>query len=101
MSKRGTISVEDLEDPEAGAVWRELPRSFTTRRRLKLTVEEFAGRYRLRVDVLRAWETGTAKPDAVAEAFLLAIAREPDVIAKALAPREPRGNVTPAESAAE
>lgn len=101
MSTRGTISVEDLEDPEAGAVWREMPRSFTTRRRLKLTVEEFAGRYGLPVDMLRAWEAGTAKPDAVAEAFLLAIAREPDVIAKALAPRASRGTATQAKTAAE
>jgi hypothetical protein len=101
MSKRGTISVEDLEDPEAGAVWREMPRSFTTRRRLKLSVEEFAARYQLPVDVLHAWEAGTAQPDAVAEAFLLAIAREPDVIAKALAPREPRSIPTQAKTAAE
>jgi hypothetical protein len=53
------------------------------------------------VDLLRAWEDGTAKPDAVAEAFLLAIAREPVVIAKALVPRESRGSATQAKTAAE
>jgi putative transcriptional regulator len=61
-----------------------MPRSFTTRRRLKLTVEEFAARYRLPVETLRAWETGTAAPDAIAEAYLLAIASEPEMVAEAL-----------------
>lgn len=88
MSERGTISVEDLEDPEQGANWREMPRSFSTRRRLKLTVEQYAERYLFSVELLRAWEAGTAKPDAVAEAFMLAIAREPELLAKAIEPRE-------------
>jgi hypothetical protein len=101
MSETTLISVDDLEDPEEGAVWRKVPRSRVLRRWMKLTVEEFAERYGLPADVLRAWEDGTAQPDAVAEAFLLAIAREPDVIAKALAPREPRGNATRAKTAAE
>ncbi len=101
MSTSSTTSIDDLADPEADAVWRKVPRSRVLRRWMKLTVEEFAERYGLPVDVLRAWEDGTAQPDAVAEAFLLAIAREPEVIAKALAPREPRGTATQAEAAAE
>ena len=88
MSERGTISVEDLEDPEQGAIWREMPRSYSTRKRLKLTVEQFSERYRIPAELQRAWEAGTAKPDAVAEAFMLAIAREPELLAKALAPRK-------------
>jgi hypothetical protein len=90
MTEPGTTRIDDLEDPEEGAVWREMPRSFTVRRRLKLSVEEFAERYWLPADLLHAWEAGTATPDAVARAFLLAIAREPELIAQALAPREPR-----------
>lgn len=85
MSKPNTISVDDLDDAEEGADWRRMPRSFSTRRRLKLTVEEFAERYRLPVAMLRAWEAGTERPDAIAEALLLAIAREPEVLARALA----------------
>ena len=89
MNNQRTIKIDDLEDPEAGAVWRRLPRSFSTRRRLKLTVEQYSERYRIPVDLLRAWEDGTAKPDTVAEALMLAIARDPEGLAKALAPAEP------------
>jgi hypothetical protein len=89
MSGLSTKLIEDLDDPEEGAVWRRMPRSFSTRRRLKLTVEEYAERYRIPAELQRAWEAGTAKPDAVAEAFMLAIAREPELMAKVLAPREP------------
>ena len=84
MNKHATISVEDLDDPEEGAVWRELPRSFSTRRRLKLTVEKFGERYRIPVETLRAWEAGTEKLDAVAEAYLRAIAGNPEAVAAAL-----------------
>ena len=84
MNTTNTISLDDLEDPEEGAVWRRLPRSFTTRRRLKLTVEQFSTRYRIPADILHAWEAGMAKPDAVAEAYLLAIATEPEAIAAGL-----------------
>ena len=98
MSNPNTKCVDDLEDPEESAVWRRLPRSFSTRRRLTLTVEQFAERYRIPVETLRAWEAGTADPDAVAEAFLLAIARDPE----ALAPREPRARKSaPGKAAAE
>ena len=84
MSTKTTISVDDFEDPDEGAVWRRMPRSFTTRRRLKLTVEQFGARYRIPPDILQAWEAGTAIPDAVAEAYLLAIASEPEAIAAGL-----------------
>ena len=88
MSKQTTIKVDEIENPEEGAVWRRMPRSFSIRRRLKLTVEEFSERYRIPAELQRAWEAGTAKPDAVAEAFMLAIAREPELLAQALAPRK-------------
>jgi hypothetical protein len=85
MSTLSMTSIDDLADPEADAVWRKVPRSRVLRRWMKLTVEEFAARYQLPVDVLHAWEAGTTQPDAVAEAFLLAIAREPEMVAAALA----------------
>lgn len=84
MSKPDTISVEDLADPEEGAVWRELPRTWGIRRRLKLTIEQFAERYRIPAEMVRAWEAGTATPDAVAEAYLKVIAVRPDEVATAL-----------------
>ena len=85
MNSSDTKSVEALADPEEGAVWRELPRSFGIRRRLKLTVEQFAERYCIPVETARAWEAGTMTPDAVAEAYLRAIAREPEAVARAVA----------------
>ncbi len=84
MSKNATVSVEDLDDPEEGAVWRELPRTWGIRRRLKLTVEQFAERYRIPAETVRAWEAGTASPDAVAEAYLRVIALRPAEVAAAL-----------------
>ena len=84
MSKLATSSVEDLADPEEGAVWRELPRSWGIRRRLKLTVEQFGERYRIPAETVRAWEAGTVLPDPVAEAYLRAIAGNPDAVAAAL-----------------
>ena len=84
MKKPGTTVVDDLDNPEEGANWRALPRSFTIRRRLKISLDEFAARYRIPIDTLRAWEDGSERPDAVAEAYLLAIARAPEAIAAAL-----------------
>lgn len=84
MSSSDMKPVESDDDVEAGAVWRELPRSFSIRRRLHLTVEEFADRYCIPVALARAWEAGTAAPDAVAEAYLRAIAGDPEGVALAL-----------------
>jgi hypothetical protein len=76
MSEPNTVKVEALRDPEAGAVWRDLPKSFGIRRRLKLSVEQFAERSCIPVEILRAWEAGQAKPDAVADAVRIRAAAE-------------------------
>lgn len=81
--------VEELENAEEGAEWRRLPRSFTIRRRLKLTVEEFATRYHIPADLLRAWEAGSAKPDTVADAYLHVISVRPDEVAAAIGQGRP------------
>jgi putative transcriptional regulator len=54
------------------------------RRRLGLTQEQFARRYRLPVGTLRDWEQGRSLPDAPARALLWAIAREPELLERAL-----------------
>ena len=84
MSTPFTISLDDLENPEEGAVWRRMPRSRVLRRTLRLSIEQFGERYRIPVETLRAWEAGTATPDVVAEAYLRAIAGNPDAVATAL-----------------
>jgi len=50
------------------------------RRRLKLSESEFARRYALPLALLRKWEQGARKPDAVTRAYLTLIARNPRVV---------------------
>jgi putative transcriptional regulator len=58
----------------------------TVRRRLRLSQTEFAARFHLPVGTLRDWEPDRRQPDAPTLAYLRAIAREPDLVAKALTP---------------
>lgn len=44
----------------------------------------FAARYRIPVGTLRDWEQGRKQPDSTARAYLHVIARNPDMVAKAL-----------------
>jgi putative transcriptional regulator len=70
-----------------------VPRVVTLRRALKLNQEDFAARYRIPVGTLRDWEQGRKEPDAAARAFLHVIAREPEIVRKALEPRPmPKGD---------
>ena len=55
------------------------------RRALGLSQDEFARHYRIPIGTLRDWEQGRAEPDAAARAYLLVIAREPDIVPRALA----------------
>lgn len=63
---------------------RRVPLAKSLRWRLKLTQEEFAERYRIPLGTLRDWEQGRSEPDAPARAYLDVIAREPDIVARAL-----------------
>jgi putative transcriptional regulator len=58
------------------------------RRRSGLTQEAFAERYRIPVGTLRDWEQERREPDAAALAYLRVIEREPEAVARALAPPE-------------
>jgi len=60
------------------------PQTKVIRRALKLTQEEFAARFQIAIGTLRDWEQGRYEPDGAAKAYLRVIAREPDVVAKAL-----------------
>ena len=70
--------------PERLARMRRVPRAKTIRRALRLSREEFALRYHIPVATLRDWEQGSTEPDAAAQAYLAVIAREPDVVRRAL-----------------
>ena len=60
------------------------PRAKIIRRALGLSQEDFAARYHIPLGTLRDWEQGRAEPDQAARAYLKVIAREPDVVRKAL-----------------
>ena len=65
---------------------RLVPRTVTIRRALKLSQEEFAARFHIPPGTLRDWEQGRSEPDAAARAYLRVIAREPEVVPRALEP---------------
>ena len=71
--------------------WAETPRVAqmkTIRCALKLSQEEFAASFHIPIGTLRDWEQGRKEPDAAARAYLRVIAREPDVVRKALDRRQ-------------
>ncbi|MDZ8260580.1 helix-turn-helix domain-containing protein [Nostoc sp. ChiQUE01b] len=63
---------------------RRVPRVKTMRRALQLTQEEFAARYHIPLGTLRDWEQGRSKPDETAQAYLKAIAGNPEAVYQAL-----------------
>lgn len=54
------------------------------RRKLGLTQEEFAAKFRIPVGTLRDWEQGRKFPDAPARAYLTVIAKNPKAVAEFL-----------------
>jgi len=56
----------------------------TVRKRLGLSQVDFAARFHVPVGTLRDWEQNRRQPDAPALAYLRVIAREPDMVARAL-----------------
>ena len=92
MSDQTTKAREEPNDTEAGASWRRLPRTWGIRRRLKLSIEEFAARFQIPAETVRSWEEGQTTPDATAEAYLKVIAHDPEHVAAVLANGSSAGN---------
>ncbi|MGO9546568.1 MAG: helix-turn-helix domain-containing protein [Rhodomicrobium sp.] len=87
------IHAAAMADPDARPMTEEewkaaprVPRTVTIRRALKLSQEEFAARFHIPPGTLRDWEQGRSEPDAAARAYLRVIAREPEVVRRALEP---------------
>jgi len=81
-----------LSDPDAQPLtpddfkrMKRIPRVKIIRRALGLTQEEFAARFHIPLGTLRDWEQGAAEPDSCARAYLTVIAKNPEVVAAALA----------------
>jgi putative transcriptional regulator len=97
-SAAGALTDEEIHaaamaDPDARPMTEEewnaappVPRVTTIRRALKLSQEEFAARFHIPPGTLRDWEQGRCEPDAAARAYLRVIAREPEVVRRALEP---------------
>jgi putative transcriptional regulator len=91
-AEKHAAAVSDPDNPplteEDMRRMKRTPRAKIVRRALDLTLEEFAARYRIPVGMLRDWEEGRAEPDEAAAAYLRVIAREPEMVRKALEPRQ-------------
>ena len=85
-----------LADPDARPIqpddlpnMRRVPQVKVIRRALAMSQEEFAAHFHIPIGTLRDWEQGRKVPDAAAKAYLRVIAREPDMVRKALDIRVP------------
>ncbi len=85
------INAAALSDPDnqpwsrqSQAHLRRVPQVKVMRRALGLTQEEFSARYLIPLGTLRDWEQGKAEPDQAVRAYLTVIAREPEVVRRAL-----------------
>lgn len=97
------IEAAALADPDAqplsdAALERALlgPHPKLVRRRLRLTCEEFARRYRLPLETVLAWEKRELEADAVARSLMRAIMNDPVGVARAVA-GQPTGTPKAAE----
>lgn len=83
------IARQVASDPDAAPILSEaetvaaIVRS--VRKRLGISQAEFAARYHVPIGTLRDWEQNRKRPDAPALAYLRVIAREPAIVAQALA----------------
>ena len=93
MNKLSKDLVKSLGEPHNHAESRassarvhviEVPDVRAIRRKLHLSQQEFAQKYRIPLPTLRNWEQGRRQPDAPAAAYLHVIARRPREISEAL-----------------
>jgi putative transcriptional regulator len=80
-----------LSDPDAQPLepadtkrMKRVPRAKVIRQALGLSQEEFGLHFGIPVGTLRDWEQGRAEPDQAARSYLKVIARNPDLVRKAL-----------------
>ena len=88
--ERHTAALSDPDNPpmtgQQLAKMRRISPAKFVRRKLCMSQEQFAERYQIPIGTLRDWEQGRKEPDASAKAYLRVIAREPDMVRKALEP---------------
>jgi putative transcriptional regulator len=84
----GDIARNVAQDPDAAPLLTDGETAASiacaVRKRLGLSQTEFAARFHVPVGTLRDWEQNRRQPDAPALAYLRVIAREPEIVARAL-----------------
>ena len=70
---------------ELGQVWPKPIDVKAIRKRVKMSQAEFSRTYGIGKRALQEWEQGGRQPDSAARAYLTVIAKEPDVVRRALA----------------
>jgi putative transcriptional regulator len=80
------LPVEDRKPDSLGPVGR-VSRAKRIRWDLRMSQIEFAKTFRIPLGTLRDWEQHRRGPDQAAQAYLEVIAREPNAVRRALAPR--------------
>jgi putative transcriptional regulator len=83
------IARDVADDPDAAPLLTDAQAAVALARsvclRLGLSQAEFAQRFHVSLGALREWDRNLGQPDATVFAYLRVIAREPDMVAKALA----------------
>lgn len=75
--RRGKIEIEQI--------WPQPIDVKAIRRKVKMSQAEFSRAYRISKRALQEWEQGGRQPDSAGRAYLAVIAREPEVVRRALA----------------
>jgi putative transcriptional regulator len=72
------------QTPERVARMKRTPQVKIIRQALGLSQEEFSRHYCIPIGTLRDWEQGRSEPDAPGRAYLWVIAKEPEMVRRAL-----------------
>ena len=83
MNKTNDPDNQPLSDSDLKRMKRT-PQAKIIRRALNLSQQEFAAQFQIAIGTLRDWEQDRVEPDGAAKAYLRVIAREPDVVRRAL-----------------
>ena len=85
------ITMNQIDDPDNKPLndgdlrrMKKTPQAKIIRRALKLSQEEFAAAYQISIGTLRDWEQHRSVPDKAARSYLKVIAREPEIVRRAL-----------------
>lgn len=81
MSKLGKALIQAMKGAKDKLVILEpSPNIVELRKMLKLSQKKFAETYHLNTETLKKWEQGTRTPDSISRAYLVCIAKAPEVI---------------------